>query len=93
MEKDEVEKIEKALADLKDAKGAPDSTQQSIRTALDALNEASHDLARRIYEQASAGGGDAATGQQAGAATEADPVSAAEGDEPVVDANFTVKDD
>ena len=39
------------------------------------------------------GGGDAATGQQAGAATEADPVSAAEGDEPVVDANFTVKDD
>ena len=93
MEKDEVEKIEKALADLKDAKGASDATQQSIRTALDALNEASHDLARRIYEQASAGGGDAATGQQAGAATEADPVSAAEGDEPVVDANFTVKDD
>ena len=98
MEKDEVEKIEKALEDLKEAKADTDATTESIKASLEALNEASHDLARRIYEQSAteggaaggpeAGGAGPAPGPEAGSSTGA----AEDGQEPVVDADFTVKD-
>ncbi|MGE4618778.1 MAG: molecular chaperone DnaK [Planctomycetota bacterium] len=93
MEEGEVEKINGALDGLKEIKDAPEATQESIRVAIDALNEASHDLARRIYEQASAEG--AAEGSDAaGTAPEPDGAagSDAAGEEPVVDADFKVKD-
>ncbi len=96
MEDGEVEKINNALASLKEIKDASESTVDSIRAALDALNEASHDLARRIYEQASQqqeSPGEPGPATEPGAAG-ADPQGSAEpsGEDPVVDADFKVKD-
>ena len=95
MEGDEVEKIEKALEALKEAKSDSAATTESIRVALDGLNEASHDLARRIYEQASPEGGgapDGPTGAPGGAAPGGASAEGAAAEEPIVDADFTVKD-
>ena len=94
MEEGEVEKIESALAGLKEIKDSPEATHDSIRAAIESLNEASHDLARRIYEQASQQG--ATTGEpapsSAGADSEASSGSDSSGEEPIVDADFKVKD-
>ncbi|MEE2889933.1 MAG: molecular chaperone DnaK [Planctomycetota bacterium] len=94
MEEGEVEKIESALAGLKEIKDSPEAAHDAIRAAIESLNEASHDLARRIYEQASQQGatdGDPAP-SSAGADSEAASASDSSGEEPIVDADFKVKD-
>jgi molecular chaperone DnaK len=94
MEEGEVEKIESALAGLKKIKDAPEATQDSIRAAIDSLNEASHDLARRIYEQASQQGAadEDPSPSNAGGESAASAASEPSGEEPIVDADFKVKD-
>jgi molecular chaperone DnaK len=93
MEGDEVEKIEKALEALKEAKSDAAATRESIRVALDGLNEASHDLARRIYEQASPeAAAEGATAAPGGAAPGGASAEGQTEEEPIVDADFTVKD-
>ncbi|MEE2883745.1 MAG: molecular chaperone DnaK [Planctomycetota bacterium] len=92
MEAGEVEKIESSLASLKEVKDAPEATHETIRAALDTLNEASHDLARRIYDQASQS---QPTGdpEPSGATSAAGPqATEPTGEDPVVDADFKVKD-
>ncbi|MBC8261651.1 MAG: molecular chaperone DnaK [Planctomycetia bacterium] len=97
MEEGEVEKIQSALSNLKEVKDATDSTLETIKAAIEELNSASHDLARRMYEDSSkAQEGDPAAGPMPGGAPGATPgaTSGAEAGEedPVVDADFTVKD-
>ena len=92
MEAGEVEKIESSLASLKEVKDAPEATHETIRAALDTLNEASHDLARRIYDQASQSqptGDPEPSGATSGAGSQATEPT---GEDPVVDADFKVKD-
>jgi len=92
MEAGEVEKIESSLASLKEVKDAPEATHETIRAALDTLNEASHDLARRIYDQASQSqptGDPEPSGATSGAGPQATEPT---GEDPVVDADFKVKD-
>ena len=92
MEEGEVEKINSALASLQEIKDASDATVDSIRAALDALNEASHDLARRIYEQAAQEPAADAGPSEASSGGEPQGSSEPAGEDPVVDADFKVKD-
>ena len=93
LEEGEEEKIRAAVEDLKEAKDAPEATAESIRASIEALNAASHDLARRMYEDSSKEQANeaeqAAAGGSAGAAGAG---SEAGGGDEVVDADFTVKD-
>ncbi|OUU24410.1 MAG: molecular chaperone DnaK [Planctomycetia bacterium TMED53] len=93
MEDGEEEKIRQAIEGLREAKDATDATPDSIRAAIEALNTASHDLARRMYEDSSKQQAEQA--QQANPGGAAGPGSASgatPGDDEVVDADFTVKD-
>ena len=79
--------IESAIEGLKSAKDAEGASVDSIRAALETLNQASHELAKKIYEKAAAeqstdaGGGDSSSDVEAGDA-----------EENVKDADFEVKD-
>ena len=94
LDADTVTAIEKAITNLKETKESESATVESIRAAIDELNTASHELAKKIYEKASAEG--AAPGADAGAGPEGGAAeagaSAGAGDDNVVDADFEVKD-
>ena len=95
LEDGEEEKIREAVEALKEAKDAPDATADSIRTAIEALNAASHDLARRMYEDSSKEQAEQQTQQQPPPGGAGGPGSApggSSGGDEVVDADFTVKD-
>ncbi len=86
--------IESALAGLRKAKDDSSATSDSIRTAIDDVNKATHELAKKLYEKAAAGSAEPSPGSdRAGSAEAAGAGSRASGDsDNVVDADFEVKD-
>jgi molecular chaperone DnaK len=86
-------KIEKSLEALKKAKEDSGATADRIRGAIEELNKASHELARKIYEKAAASS--AGPGGKPGGTDGDEPAGASSrkgGSDQVVDADFEVKD-
>ena len=82
---DEKKSVEDAVGDLK--KALEDNEDEAIKTAMEALQQASHKLAEAVYKDAQAQ--QAATDPGAGQA----PPTNAGGDEGAVDADYEVVDD
>ena len=85
--------IDNAVAELKKAVEAKDVT--AVKSGIDRLNEATHKLSAKIYEQA-AGARAGASGQPGGDAYQgagAAGPQGTQGNEDVVDAEFEVKDE
>ncbi|MFH1244861.1 MAG: molecular chaperone DnaK [Candidatus Omnitrophota bacterium] len=86
---DEKEKMEKKLAELKEAVKGSDIPK--IKTALDELMQASHKLAEEIYKDAQAK--QKAPGSSGEPGEDQGPSKESKKDEDIVDADYTVEDD
>ena len=90
LEGDVVSKIEAGVKGLNEAKDDEAATPESIRAAIDQLNQASHELTKKIYE-------DASKNQAGPESTKEEPANSAgstssDQEDNVVDADFEVKE-
>jgi len=82
--------IEKAIGEVREALKADDPTR--IDRAIEALNQASHSLAKMLYQQQGQGGAQAGAGPAEGPGQAAPSEEKKGGDDDVIDADFEVKE-
>ncbi len=90
LDEEVISKIEAGVKGLKEAKDDEAATPDSIRAAIDQLNQASHELAKKIYEDASKNqAGPESTTEEEASTTDS---SSSDQEDNVVDADFEVKE-